>query len=127
MQNEPPSVQVPDAPHDPEQQSPSTLQALPAVLQALLSVPHAPLTQLPLQHWASDVHLRVSETQVLVEHLPPTQLSEQQSVAAAQACPADSQSLTTDTHLSVFGSQMPEQHSELCTQTVPNGLHWGPP
>ena len=127
MQKEPPSVQVPLVPQVPEQQSPSAWHWLPAVLHESFKVPHAPLTQEPLQHSAPVVHVSVSETQVLLEHLPPTQLKLQQSVAALQASLAAAQTPTTDAHLSDLGSQMPEQHSVLCTHTAPKGLHSGLP
>jgi hypothetical protein len=44
----------------PEQQSPATAQALPSVLQPGLSVAHAPLVHVPLQHWAFAVHAALS-------------------------------------------------------------------
>src|SRR5260221_3245687 len=125
MQNEPPSVHVPCALQSPEQQSLSMLHLLPAVLHELFSVPQAPFTQEPLQHCALVVHLSVSDTQVVVEHLPLVQLKLQQSVAAAQALPPAEQVPTTEAHLLVLGSQMPEQHSVLCAQTAPKALHAG--
>lgn len=44
----------------------------------------------------------------------------------AQSFPAVEQAPTTDAQVLVLGSQMPEQHSVLCTQVAPNALQSGP-
>ena len=119
-------MHVPVAPQSPEQQSVPTAHLLPAVLQELFRVPQAPFTQEPLQHCAALVHFCASDTQTFVAHLPPVQLKLQQSVEAAQPSPAAAQAPTTEAHFPVLGSQMPEQHSSLWTQTAPNALHAGP-
>jgi len=128
MQYEPPSVQVLLAPHCPEQQSPPTAQALPAVLHALLSGAHSPVTHEPPQHCASAVQVPASETQVVLVHLlsaPHWKL--QQSGPALQPWPSPAQTPTTEAHFWVFGSQTPEQHSGLWTQVTPTAVQVGSP
>src|SRR6188768_846875 len=114
MQYEPPSVHFLSAPHWPEQQSPPFAQVLPAVLQALLSGVQLPLSQEPPQHCASLVHWPASETQAVVAHLPSApHWKLQQSGPTSHPWPSSAQTPTTEAHLSVLGSQTPEQHSVL--------------
>jgi hypothetical protein len=72
MQYEPPRVQVLSAPHWPEQQSPPTAHALPAVLQAGFNAAQLPLLHMPPQHCESAVQLPASETHAWLAHLPST-------------------------------------------------------
>jgi len=130
MQKEAPNVQVPASPHNPEQQSRLSRQALPAVLQEEFSVPQAPSIQAPLQHSESVMHSSASEVQAAAEHLPsPPQCRLQQSVALAHFSPAIAQvpSPTTEAQALVFGSQTPEQQSALSTQISLKVLQLGPP
>jgi hypothetical protein len=70
-----------------EQQSPATVQGLPAVRQAVLSGAHTPAAQSPLQHSAEPVHAWESATQA-EPHVPAMQLREQHSVGETQGPPA---------------------------------------
>jgi hypothetical protein len=63
-------VQVPESLQSAEQQSPSPLQALPAVLHEVFRLPHAPSMQEPLQHSASASQTSLSDVQVSAAHLP---------------------------------------------------------
>jgi hypothetical protein len=54
----------------------------------------------------------------VVEHLPPVQLSEQQSVLAEHALPAAAQVVSAATQPD-FGSHTPEQQSPLAAQASP--------
>ena len=58
----------------------------------------------------------------MLEHLPEVQLSEQQSVAAAQAAPALAHVVTAEIQ-PVFGSQLPEQQSLPAWQAKPTAWH----
>lgn len=60
-----------------EQQSPLTLQLLPAVLHDVLRAAHLPPVHVPLQHAASDEQVAPSEVHAAVAHFPPTQLRPQ--------------------------------------------------
>jgi hypothetical protein len=120
-------VHVPASPQSAEQQSLSPLQALPAVLQVVFRLPHAPSMQEPLQHSWSVSQTSLSDVQASAAHLPAAlHWNEQHSVGEAQFCPAVEQAPTTDAQVSVLGSQIPEQHSVLCTQVAPNALQSGP-
>lgn len=85
-QNEDPIWQCPPE-QSPEQQSVFVVQVLPAVWQAVVSGAHLPAVQVPPQHWPFVVRLPLSETHVVVEHLPPTQLRLQHSVDWVHATP----------------------------------------
>ena len=92
MQKEDPSLQCLLPSHSPEQQSVFAAHSLPPVLQLSFSAMHVLLApQLPLQQASLPVHALPSETHCSVEHLPATQLSEQQSVLAEQAAPDPAQ------------------------------------
>lgn len=111
VQKDEPSLQCFVSSHSPEQQSPFAAQLLPAVLQLVLSgvqVLFAPHT--PPQHSALAAQALPSETHAVVEHAPPTQLSEQHSVAALHALPAGEQLFAAATQPD-FGSHTPEQQS----------------
>src|SRR5262249_4701037 len=72
-----------------EQHWPWSVRVLPAVWQVVLSgtnMPFAP--QSPLQHELELVHAPVSGVHAVPEHLPLSQLSEQQDVLDKQAPPA---------------------------------------
>jgi hypothetical protein len=62
---------------------------LPAVLQVVVSGRQVPPEQPPLQQASFDVQAPLSEVQAAALQTPPLQLSEQQSVPAEQAPPAD--------------------------------------
>src|SRR5688572_20734006 len=88
MQNEAPSVHLLSAPHSCEQQSPLSVQSLPAVEQSGFSASQVPSTHWPPQHSSLEAHSWPSEMQASSEHSPPSQRSVQQSVAPAQGSPA---------------------------------------
>jgi hypothetical protein len=111
MQNDEPSAQCLVPSQRPEQQSALPAQSLPAVLQLPLSgVQVLSVPQVPLQQASSAVHAFPSDTHWSTEHFPPTQLSEQQSVPAAQTSPEAAQVVVVETQPD-FGSQTPEQQS----------------
>src|SRR5262249_4342290 len=101
-----------------EQQSPLVVQALPSVLHALLSAAHLPPVHEPPQPPPSWLHEPPSEVHWFAEHMPPMQLTVQQSVLAAHAWPACA-------HVVVFTvqppleSHMPEQHVAPVVHAVP--------
>jgi hypothetical protein len=123
MQYDDPAWQCLPESHSPEQQSALESQSLPAVLQLSLSatqVLSAP--QSPLQQASLLVQALPSDTHWSEAHLPPLQLSEQQSVPTAQESPELAQLVVLETQ-PVFGSQSPEQHSVPPTQASPTAWH----
>src|SRR6478735_8792482 len=111
MQNDELNLQCLLSSHRPEQQSPLSAHSLPPVLQLSLSAVHfLSSPQLPLQQASLLVQSLPSETHWSVEHFPPTQLSEQQSVLDEQELPASAHTVRLATQ-PVFVSHAPEQHS----------------
>src|SRR5260370_2290035 len=100
------------ATHSFEQQSEFCPQALPDVLQEVLSALHAPLAQVPPQHSALVVQFWPSDVHAPGEHLPLTHETEQHSTEVVHGAPVASQ-LTgaPPRQLLVFGSHSPEQQS----------------
>jgi hypothetical protein len=103
---------------NPEQQPELLVQASPSVLQPLPRVTQVPPPpggeQLSLQHCALVVQLPPACVQLpVVEQRPPTQLSEQQSAACAQAAPGGLHSLVSMQRKTPPGSfsHNPEQHA----------------
>ena len=115
MQNEEPSLHTPPA-QSCEQHCVLAVQGLPAVLQEVLSGRHKPTLQLPLQQAAESTQAWPSAVQVPAPQRPPTQASEQHSVAARQGPPVAVQVLIEATQVALAGSQSPEQHSTLLAQ-----------
>jgi phage I-like protein len=110
IQNDEPSLQCFVSSHRPEQHSVLPAQVLPAVLQESLSGVHVlSAPQTPPQHSALLVQALLSETHVVAEQAPATQLSEQHSVAVLHAFPAAEQVLAATQP--AFASQTPEQQS----------------
>jgi hypothetical protein len=103
-----------------EQQSPLTLQVLPAVLHDVLRAAHLPPVHVPLQHAAPDEQVAPSDVHAAVAHLPPTQLRLQHCVAAVQVAPAEAQAPVLAAHVRVLPSQSCEQQSAPVLQTAPN-------
>jgi hypothetical protein len=103
-----------------EQQSPSNLHALPAVLQDVLRAAHLPPVHVPLQHAPPDEQAAPSEVHAAVAHLPPTQLRLQHCVAAVQVAPAAAQAPVLAAHVKVLPSQSCEQQSAPVLQSAPN-------
>src|SRR6478609_8012169 len=119
MQNDELSLQCLLSSHRPEQQSPLPAHSLPPVLQLSLSATHFwSSPQLPLQQASLPVHAWPSETHCSLEHLPLTQLSEQQSVLAEHESPASAHTVRLTTQ-PLLGSQAPEQHSVPPWQASP--------
>lgn len=111
MQNEAPSLQCLLSSHNPEQQSPFSLQSLPPVLQLPFSGVQSPSDpHVPPQQASFLEHAFPSDMHCSAEHWPATQLSEQQSVLAEQVAPALAQTAKLETQPST-ASQAPEQHS----------------
>lgn len=65
------------------------MQGLPETLQVVEAAAHFPPLQLPPQHDAEVVHAAPSAMHSEAEHVPPSQRSEQQSVATEQLFPAE--------------------------------------
>lgn len=111
MQKDALSAQCLPASHKPEQQSALAAHSLPALLHLelsavqVLSAPHE-----PPQHSSLLVQALPSDTHWSAEHLPLTQLSEQQSVPTEQALPELAQVVTVEMQ-PALGSHTPEQHS----------------
>jgi hypothetical protein len=101
------SAQVPPLQYF-EQHSSLPPQALPAVLHDPFIGWHVPFVHAPLQHAPPAPHGWPSEMQ-LVPHAPLLQLSEQQSVFAAQTPPAATHRPMVDAHVP-FASHAAEQH-----------------
>jgi|SRR6478735_788064 len=126
MQKDELSLQCLLSSHSPEQQSPFSAHALPPVLQLsfsavhFLSSPQAPLQQASLlaQSWPSETHCST-------EHLPPTQLSEQQSVLDEHEPPASAQTVISATQ-PLLASHAPEQHSVPPRQESPTARQLPP-
>jgi hypothetical protein len=111
MQKEELSLQCLLSSHKPEQQSPLSAHSLPPVLQLSLSAVQVwSAAQLPLQQASFPVQAWPSETHCSTEHLPATQLSEQQSVLAEQELPPSAQTVRLETQPRL-ASHAPEQHS----------------
>jgi hypothetical protein len=106
--------------HKFEQQSPSTLQALPAVKHEVFRAAHLPPVHVPLQHAAPDEQAAPSELHAAVAHLPPTQLRLQHCVAAVQVAPAAAQAPVLAAQVRVLPSQSCEQQSAPVLQSPPN-------
>jgi hypothetical protein len=119
-----------DGPHTPlsqyaEQQSLFEPHALPSVLHDALSAAHVPLSHAPPQHWPSCVHAWPSLVHCVPEHVPPMQLTVQQSVFAPHAWP-DAAHVVVLTLQAPVGSHVPEQHVESCVHGDPYTPHDGP-
>src|SRR5689334_5366304 len=124
-QTSPVCVQYEPLAHSPpwqslEQQSAPVVQALPLVRQAGLSgaqVPSPP-RQLPLQHWAEDVHGWLSDVHCVPPHTPLSQTNVQQSCGIVHALPAG---LHWPVGMQIFiaVSQLSEQQSALLAQASP--------
>jgi hypothetical protein len=109
--------------HRPEQHCEFMVQALPPVLQTVLSgwqVVGVPL-QLPLQQAPFEVHASPSETHAAA-HLLATQLRPQQSVPTVQAAPVAAQVFCC-VQVLLAASHTPEQQVALVVQAWPNTLH----
>jgi hypothetical protein len=114
--------------HDLEQHSPSPEQSLPAVLQlSFRGVQVSSGPQVPPQHSLSLEQSSPSETQAALRQTFPLQFKLQQSVGALQPAPGSPQATIADSQESVFGLQVPEQHSSPPEQSSPNALQVGPP
>jgi hypothetical protein len=87
MQYDDPTAQVPFL-HSLEQQVSLLVQALPAVLQAVLSAAHTPAVQVWPQQSALAVQLPPSEVHCVAPQTPATQLKVQQSVGEPHAAPS---------------------------------------
>lgn len=98
------------------------VHAFPAVRHTVVSGTHLLAVQVPLQHWAFDVQLPLSETHV-VEHLPPTQLKLQHSVDVLHAAPLPVHTEVLAAHVCFVASQILEQQSAPEAQTSPNLWH----
>lgn len=92
----------------------------PALWQAVVRGAHFPLVQVPLQHAASDVQARLSETHAVALHFPPEQLSEQHSVALPQVAPLGAQVVVLAAQVCDLASHSVEQQSAPEAQMSPN-------
>ena len=119
MQKEEPILQCLLSSHRPEQQSAFAAHSLPPVLQLSFNATHVlPSPQLPLQHASFPAQALPSDTHCSAEHLPDSQLSEQQSVLAEHEEPDGVQLVIAATQ-PVFSSQAPEQQSAPPVQVWP--------
>ena len=108
---------------DPEQQLSLLSQALPEVLQLLLSGAQLPSVQLLPQHWSSLVQTSPSEVQLPeLAQLPPIQLRLSQSVGPVQPAPGSPPPVELAQVLS-DASQSPEQHMPPYVQYSAKPMH----
>ena len=100
------------------------MQALPEVLQAVVSGVHVPpVPQAPLQHCADDVQAWLSLVHWVAPHVPFSQTNVQQSCGIEQEAPAALQVPIDCAQIFVCGSQLALQQSALMLHVAPASWH----